>query len=325
MLVNLILRPEAFEPALFDTPGYFENALTLLRGILQNGLVLVDPEQNLRGRLIDAVKSIQNRYGQRLQALVAEICKPDKARSRIVRIDPNHFTAQAATGDTVARLRAIGLADAVVAEPAWATTQTPAADLLPLSEYTASNLEVMRIYMASELPPMGAVAGGNPHGLSFESLIIRATRFSRVLRFYDKQIGKMNRLRYFRLGIERIVELWTQNAHFPAGDLRVELYTVCDHSDPDDCTEKINTEIIKPLRARFPIRDYSLHLKTDNLHRFHARYLQTQCVSLGFDRGFDIMKTNDEIVPNLFVKLGGNCLDYLDDFRRAPAPKSKTR
>ena len=74
--------------------------------------------------------------------------------------------------------------------------------MIPVPDYGSSPVEAERRRCCEKLPPVDQMAAGE-----FDSLIGHATRYSRWLRFFDKQIGKGTNLSHFRRGLEKILRL----------------------------------------------------------------------------------------------------------------------
>ena len=154
----------------------------------------------------------------------------------------------------------------------------------------------------------------------FDRIIIGATRYTKWLRFYDKQIGKGNGLSRFRRGIERILALWTPHCYFPADQLSAELYTAVDKSiDPKYITQtayhRVRLELVESLSRQFGI-PIQFHFKEDTGQKSisHPRHLQTQSLAIMYEKGFDYIE-NDGSFSRTTIK-PDLCGTHLQEYRQ---------
>jgi hypothetical protein len=182
-------------------------------------------------------------------------------------------------------------------------------DVTPLGGYISSDFERKRHYCLDKLPPIDKMGPGE-----FDDLMIRVTRFSKRLRFYDKQIGKGS-VGGFRLGIGRILTLWISNAHFPRSTLSAEIYTCVQktHKPTEDVYKMILASLLRRLASdsRLPI---TLFFKEDSPLLTHDRYLQTDSVPVSFSKGFDYME-GDGSLHRCAVKIDNGAYEHLQDYR----------
>ena len=156
--------------------------------------------------------------------------------------------------------------DAVIAQPEeagrLATRLSSYPPAISMTDYIGSDFEAQRRRLFGSLPHLDHMEPGE-----FDRIIIGATRYTKWLRFYDKQIGKGNGLSRFRRGIERILALWTAHCYFPADQLSAELYTAVDKSiDPKYNTQtayhRVRLELVESLSRQFGI-PIQFHFKED--------------------------------------------------------------
>jgi hypothetical protein len=150
----------------------------------------------------------------------------------------------------------------------------------------------------------------------FDDHMIRCTRFSQRLRFYDKQIGRGSSLGGFRLGIGKIMALWVANAHFPRASLSVEIYTCVQKTNKaTDAVYRIILEsLVRRLAADHRVA-VTLFFKEDSSPPLtHDRYLQTNSVAVYFSKGFDYLE-QDGTLHRCTAKIDNGAYDHLQDYR----------
>jgi hypothetical protein len=321
MLMTAVVLPDAFDATHFADPSYHLNTEMFLRGIDSNGLILVDSEERLYHELCEAVDPLARLgKGKNTHALFEELLK--KRRQKVLRFVKTccSVNGSPSTADVATQVVGHCGADALLVDPASHPKVGAGAPLgcavIPVPDYHNSPFEAERRRCSERLPPVDQMPAGH-----FDDLIKRCTRYTRWLRLFDKQIGKANNLSHFRRGIERILRLWTSVAHFPKTELHVELFTVVDESSyasfpPAVAYRRVKTDLVDALAAAFGLR-IDLHFKKDDRSICHARHLQTQCLAISFEAGFDFIEEDGTLRRN-FVKIDGGCLDHLQEYRQLP-------
>lgn len=321
MLVSTVVLPESFSARNFADPTYHLNMEVFLRGIDTNGLILVDAEERLYEQMCDLVAPLANiGKGKVTHALFEELLK--KRRQKIVRFVKTgcSFNPNIKPSEVASCVAAQCKADSLLSDPEniaqlkGATVSS--VQVIPITEYSSSSVETERSRCVESLPSMDQMASGE-----FDKLIVGATRFSRWVRFYDKQIGKGNNLSRFRRGMEKILQAWTGAAHFPKDQLSIDLYTVIDESqhkkyEPPVAYYRVKGDLVDPLQQQFGI-PIKLFVKRDPDSKCHSRHLQSQSLAIMFDKGFDILEDNNTLCRS-FMTLGGNFTDHLQEFRKLP-------
>ena len=289
MLISVVIDPESFDRSHFATSGYREQAEILFRGLESNGLLLADSQSKLLDELDEKLSKLSTKDGQQLQIRFAEMRK--RPGHRLILVDPSRCDTRRCSGlhHVACTVRARCSGDTVVlGEPTFKEFQSrgiPCGTFTPLSRYIFSDLELERRRIMEQLPCIDQMRPGE-----FDDLISRSVRFSKTLRFFDKQIGKGGSLGRFKAGIERILRLWTLNCHFAKPTLRAELYTcVQDTHEPESVVHKRVLEwISQPLSIEFGV-PFTLYWKEDSSRISHDRYLQSDNVTLYFSKGFDFI------------------------------------
>jgi hypothetical protein len=324
MLMTAVVLPDAFAATHFTEPGYHLNTEMFLRGIDSNGLILLDAEERLYHELCDAVDPLARLgKGKNTHALFEELLK--KRRQKVLRFVKTHCSVNGSptTADVATQVVDHCVADALlvdpVSHPMFASGGSSGRTVIPVPDYHSSPFEAERRRFTERLPPVDQMPVGH-----FDDLIKRCTRYTRWLRLFDKQIGKGNNLSNFRRGIERILRLWTDVAHFPKSDLHVELFTVIDETGyakypPAVAYRRVRSDLVDALAVAFGLR-IDLHFKKDDKLICHARHLQTQCLAISFDAGFDFIE-EDGTLRRSFVKIDGGSLDHLQEYRLLPEYK----
>lgn len=316
MLVSAVLDPSAFEADCFDDL-YTSHAEGFLRGIQENGLLIVDSGRKLQDALRDQVKSpaLPIAYQKRLQILFEELLKNRKRRIVECPTAPNS-TASDNLLEVACNLKSETETDGLIvgSENFEKLRFDPKHrhGIVLLSEYRDSNFEEERQRYCDGLGPIDTLARSE-----VDEIIIRSVRFSKWLRFYDAYIGSGDRTSHFRKGIEYILSLWREHGFFAAEQSigSVEIFTRSAEQIRDDETDsakeskadrnqknyqKVVQELIEPLNEDFPWR-IKLSVKDDRDGIFHARYLETQHAVIRVDRGFDLFNQANEFKRNFFT------------------------
>lgn len=321
MLLSTVVLPESFSASHFADPTYHLNMEVFLRGIDSNGLILIDAEDRLYQQMCDHVEALANHAkGKTTHALFEELLK--KRRQKIIRFVKTEcsFTSNRQPSDVAACVATTCKVDSLLTDSAnqsqLAAATGGAVQVISVSDYIGSHIESERRRCVESLPSLDMMVAGQ-----FDKLIVSATRFSRWLRFYDKQIGKGTGLSRFRRGIEKISQLWVNAAHFPIDQLSVDVYTVVDESqykqfEPSVAYHRVKGDLIESLQQQFGI-PFRLSVKRDADSRCHPRHLQTQSLAIMFEKGFDILDDNGAFCRS-FMTAGGDFSGHLQEFRQLP-------
>ena len=309
MLVSAVLDPYVldFDDAYFDDL-YMINAEDLLNGIKKNGVLIVDSSRKLQNALRDRIKSqaFPMKYQKRLQILVEELLKNRKRRIVECPIAPNSTLS----GDLLriaCDLKTDTEVDGLIVRnnnfEALRFNPKYSDGIVPLSEYRDSDFEKERRRYCDGFGPIDMLSRSE-----VDEIVIRSIRFTKWLRFYDKQIGTGNNTSNFRRGIAYILSLWKKHGFFSSqqGIGSVEIFTCRDEHIPDDdiddVNRKIDRELMDPLKKQFPQwSPINLSVKDDTNGIFHARYLETQHAIIRVDRGFALFKQNGSFWRNFFT------------------------
>lgn len=318
MLMAATVVPDVFSPRHFADPTYHLNLEVFLRAIDSNGVMLVDADERLYEKLCDAVEPLAGiGKGKTSHALFEELLK--KRRQKVVRFVKTTCSNDRSRSDVeVATSLALQCnADVLIvdsSETARASSRMRA--VIPLTEYIESGVEAERRRCCEALPSLDQMATGE-----FDQVMANATRFSKWLRFYDKQIGKGTGLSRFRKGLAKVLDVWTKSAHFPKAELSVELFTVVDESayrqlEPSVAFHRVRGDLVEILQRDYGI-PISLSFKRDNDSICHARHLQTQSIAILFERGFDFVGDNGSL-SRAFIKIDAGSVSHLQEYRRLP-------
>ena len=315
MLVSAVLDPSAFDAEYFDDI-YTIQAEDFLRGILRNGVLVVDSGRKLQEELFKKAKSLPSNE-KRLQLLLTDILKEKSKRVHVSSALPSNASS-ANLLDLTRHLKAHTEADIlIVGDKDFEELRfNPEYNnhIFPLSKYRDSDFEKERQRYYDGLGPIDMLSESK-----VKDVIIRSVRFTKWLRFYDAYIGSGDNTSYFRKGIEYILNLWREHGFFATeqGIGSVEIFTCSAEQIRDDETDsakesklernqekyqKVVRELVEPLNSDedfpWPIK---LSVKDDPDGIFHARYLETQHAIIRIDRGFDLFKQNGELRRNFFT------------------------
>jgi hypothetical protein len=313
MLISVAVDPKSFDRELFANPSYRDHAEIFFRGLESNGLLLVDSEEKLLDELDNRLSDLGTKSGQQLQIRFAELRK--RRRRRLVVVDSRVCDTQHCAGahNVACKIRSKCGGDSVILDEAtfeeYRSREIPTQFFTPLSGYISSKIELERRRFMEQLPFIDQLHPGE-----FDSLMVRALRFTRVLRFYDKQIAKGESLGRFKDGIRKILELWTGDAHFPRSTLKAELYT-CEqrtHAAESDVHQRVLASITRPLATDFNLQ-FTLFWKRDSDRLSHDRYLQTENVPISFSRGFDFVEGGE--LQRCKIQVDNGAEDHLTEYR----------
>jgi hypothetical protein len=315
MMMTAVIHPEAFDQVHFASPGYRDQAEMLLRGVESNGVLLVDPDSRLLKELTTRIQGLNTKQGQQLQIRLAELQK--NHRKRVVILDRSKCKCKPGMKLRVASrtvLEACSCDTLIVDDASHSQLKldgVPVASLTLLAAYISSQFENRRHYCLDQVPPIDKMPSGE-----FADHMIRCTRFSQRLRFYDKQIGHGSSLGGFRLGIGTIMGLWVANAHFPRANLSVEIYTCVQktHKETNAVHFTILDSLVRRLAKDHGVR-VTLFFKEDSTTPLtHDRYLETGSVAIYFSKGFDYVE-RDGTLHRCTVKIDNGGYGHLQDYR----------
>ena len=332
MLVTAVVDPSAFESVYFDASDYGLHAEDFLKGILRNGILIVDSDNRIRDELLDRLRSVPIKYRQQLEGMLTHLIYSTK---KLIKCSPeNQRQVRGVSSlDLAIHLKNSFCVDALIAswqsiEHLRAKRELTSDDIL-LAEYRDSPFEEQR-RLYDNLPGIDTLGRDE-----VDDLFIRAVKYTKWIRFYDKQIGKGTNTSNFRRGIDYILDLWHNHGHFapkPSTSQRfcegIGIITCqgCDISDDDTEHEKeskmernmaslakVKDELIDPLRNKFPW-PIKLILKEDQDDIFHSRYLETQHIIIKVDRGFDLFR--GRVFKTNFLDINPAHSDHLKKCRK---------
>jgi hypothetical protein len=314
MLISIVIDPEAFNRDHFAVPGYRDQAEILFRGIESNGLLLSDSRSRLLDELEEKLMRLSTKDGQQLQIRFAELRK--RPGHRLILADSSRCQTEHCSGlhHVACTVRARCSADSVIIDqPTYEGFQArrmPCDSFTPLSSYISSDLELERRRYMEQLPFIDQMDPGE-----FDQLIIRSVRFSKTLRFFDKQIGKGDSLARFRAGVERILRLWITSAHYPISSMSADLFTCLQNThEPESVIHsRVLDRVTLPLSKEYGV-PFTLHWKEDSSRISHDRYLLTDNVALYFSKGFDFI--DNESLQRCKIQVDNGAALHLAEYRK---------
>jgi hypothetical protein len=285
---------------------------------------LIDPDARLLTELNTRVEGLSTKHGQQLRIRLAELQK--KHRRRVVVADHNKCKCKAGANllDAARAVLQACRCDTLIVDDSSNSKLRlggcPASSLTLLASYISSKYENRRHYCLDQVPPIDKMPIGE-----FDDHMIRCTRFSQLIRFYDKQIGHGSSPERFRRGIGKIMGLWIKNAHFPLSSLSVEIYTCFQKTNKatDVVHFIILDSLVRKLAADHRVR-VTLFFKEDSCPPLaHDRYLQTNSVAVSFSKGFDYVE-RDGTLHRCTAKIDNGAYDHLWDYRNLKDRKPPT-
>lgn len=317
MLVSAVVDPSAFDKKYFKEPdkSYKAHAEDLLNGVEENGLLLFDSEGILRKTLIKRIKSLPDPVGQQLRIVLAELLK-DKSKRFVTCCVSLNDTLPNDLLKLARYVKKTTKADVLIASPQSLETliseQENVEGVIPLSKYRDSDFEKCRRRYYGGLGSIDMLSKQ-----VVKDMIIRAIRFSKSLKFYDRHIGLRSNTCYFGAGIEYILSLWYEHGFFASDQDfgEVQIYACSADCIVEEDTdykkekkkkqnteqyEKIVQEIIMPIKKNFPC-PIEVVIKEDPENIFHARYLESEHAVVRVDRGFRLFEQGRKFRQNLFT------------------------
>jgi hypothetical protein len=317
MLMSIVVQPEAFASGHFESPGYRDQAEMMLRGMQSNGVLLVDSDRALLRALRDQIEALGTKCGQQIKVRFEELQK--SGRSRVV-VTQCRFNPSMPSYEASRMVYESVHADALVVDPVAGQQLRVGigADpqgLTPMGSYISSVCETTRHAYLEGLPSLDKMGGE-----VFSDHIARVARFSKRLRFYDKQIGTGNNLPGFRRGIGKILSLWAANAYYGKSALTAEIYTCVQLSGPkaalppEVAYSRIKDDLVVRLAdtAGLPIKFF---FKNDPGQLTHDRFLQTDSLAVYFSKGFDFLD-QDESLHRCSMRVDNTAYDNLREYRQ---------
>lgn len=299
MLVNAVLEPSALDADYFHKDkSYVLQTKLFLKGIESNGVLIVDAEKELRDAIIKEYKSLPDKPRDRLKPLMESIFVQNS--SKLIIACP--------LDDIPYRLRELTEADAlIVGDKSLERLKSAGSrsdNIVALSEYDESVFEQKREQYANGTKRIDTLPKSE-----VDSFIVKAIRFAKRLKFYDPYIGRRDlkgrrNTKRFREGIKYVLSLWHDHAFLASqkGFGGVDIFTCRPpRENIQEYYEAIEEDFAKPLKEEFPWIKITVIVKIDKRRIFHARFLETDRVIIGVDKGFDLFKPNGDFQPNFFT------------------------
>jgi hypothetical protein len=313
MILSSSIDPAAFNAELFASTSYKLQAEMYLKGVLSNGIIIVDPEGRIKQELITFIQLLPSTVGQQVKILIEEIMKHQK--KKIIACLPDSYTAKKSQKmiDLLLHIKQMCKVDYVITTDE--TIDKLKADLkhdkaiLSLTVYSNSHFENERRRFIEGILPIDMLSV-----MEIADVVSRSIKFSKWLRIYDKQIGTGDRTYYFKKGIKYILNLWKKDGYFVhLPEVMIEIFTCAKEKiriddgvyDSDrkmklnnEAINKIRSELVSTLKQEYGLK-VTLYVKDDQNAIFHARHLESQYAILLFDRGFDLFNSDGKFNRNI--------------------------
>jgi len=330
MLMSAVIDPDVILEKYFTKGGYSEQVKLFLRGIQSNGIILIDPTENIIKQLEKRILSLSIKYRQSILIYFEEILKNRKRILVKCKRSPGMFSTSLPLTLIAYNVKQKGNADCLfTTEDAinkYKDKFSRDNSIAPLSTYFDSKYEKMRFRLKDSLPSIDLL-----DVCDVEDIVIRITKYSKWLRIFDKQIGRGSNIGAFLKGIDFILKIWENNAYFNRQLEGVEIITCADEvihqwetryakSEKDKRNRvKINrimSDLIQPLRNKYK---FSIQLKViiDEERDIHARHLETQNSIVLIERGFDIFKSDGKFKRNI-LKMDYQSAPTLREYCKLP-------
>lgn len=311
MLMSSVLVPAALNVQYFSK-GYRDNLVGLLRGVKTNGILITDSRKKFTKRLLEEIGTLPVKYRQKVEAFIVEILKQ---KNLVVCCPPEGQQDDEITQaiSTFKRSKS----DAIFANSELLQIVDNLDGCIDIDDYSVCDFEDTRAGFLSTNSFLDQLERDE-----VDDLFIRATKYSRWIRFYDSYIGQgedSSHFRRFLRGVNYILELWDKHGLFSQHDgCEVEFITLPNHKTEYQDTNLLENVFMSPLKGRFP--NWQIHMSIKDAGRswksFHARFLQSQTAILQLDRGFDFIEKDGFVPTN--VKWARGELRHLQELRKFP-------
>lgn len=325
MIMSSAIDPAAFAVTNFGNNGYRNSAELFLRGIKENGVVIVDSNGQLEDELINNVNAIPLKYGQQIRIYLEEILKNKKKKLVKCKAEDSQILSQNNHKLQVYQIASKCGIDAVLTNDPIPNTKY-ACEVISITEYFNSSYESKRYIFSNNVPPLDQLSENIA-----EDVISRIAKYSKWIRFYDKQIGTGSNTSHFRNGLKYILNLYKKYGYYSNEVEWIEIITVEKENIDEEDTQmesarkldlniraykKVKLELLDPLSKEFGFQ-FKLKVKKDNNRIFHARHIEAQSIIVLFDRGFDLFTPNGQFKRNI-LKLDNSSFDHLRECRGLP-------
>jgi hypothetical protein len=285
-----------------------------------NAVLLVDPRAILFEDIHCAIEKLGIKFRQRLMVHLTELRKDlrqKRNRRTVVKVDQSKYGMDQ-NYDSLQKCLEVAKAsgaDAVfLSEEEIGIVSQNGVDVQVerMSEYYDTKFEEKRRAFVEGLPSLDKM-----QPKEFDDLVVRATRFSKWLRIYDKQIGKSsspNTFDNFGRGLERILRLWIQHCHFSPDFFEIITVSESRHGG-HETNRSVRKQLLK-LGEKLEIEN-RVSIKQDENGIFHDRFFQTQTIPVELERGFDFQK-KDGGMRRSWLKVAYDREEHLQECRNLP-------
>lgn len=306
MIVSAIADPSIFGAASVTDELTSREVVGLLRGILQNGVLLSDPSRQLiRDSMAEADTLSKQpggtQRGQRISLILQEIYKQNK--KYIVSCEEAKWNAAspATALDQIVAIHSHLKADVVVApvnlHVSLRNGLAIPTEIIAPQDISVSRYEALRIRIVTPDKPLDEMKL-----TEVEEHIGRAVKYCSVLRLYDyRMVARPRSTVKYRDGLRFVLAIWTKWCVVGDSSSRTaELYTVGNTKTQDgylsgaDAKARLVNDIIAPITAACSCHSTG-HVMDDNRNIFHARGFEARRRAFTIDPGFDALGLNGAI------------------------------
>jgi hypothetical protein len=300
MIVSVIADPAIFGPVNVTDELTSREVLGLLRGILQNGVLLCDPSRQLVREAMKAADTLSKepggtQRGQRISLILQEIYKQHK--KYVVSCEETKWNQANTTTviDQIIVLHGLLQADIVISpvqnHAALKRGLATNVEIISPQDISVSRYEGLRIRVFSSDRPLDQM---NP--AEVEEHIGRAVKYCSVLRIYDyRMVARAKSTYKYRDGIRFVVAIWVKWCVVGEVSSRtVELYTVGNTQTQDgfltsdEARTRLANDIVAPIKTGHGCHSTG-HVMNDDVKIFHARGFEARKRAFTIDPGFDAL------------------------------------
>ena len=306
MLISIVMDPTCLAPEILSCPEALSGAELLLRGVIDNGVLLASDSSQYVSSLASAASNLGTQMGQRVQPFIVEI---GKNPGRFVAAERSHHSGPARTMD-LSQLKRLALelcADIVVCRDVHdvgclSDLCRHDVEVCTLSDYGSSNTESRRwdwynTKRIDNLPPDQSVelAGRTLRYATEIAVVDRYVAQEAARAVKDGQIGE--RLELFVQALIYVAECWKKHSPYSLfGEPTIHLISIAGGSrkarsyvDPKN-VEKIIRKVVLQLDSNRSVGKLQISLKVDN----EPRLVKDRFVS-GMGRCFGVQHGIDDI------------------------------
>ncbi len=316
MIMSAVVNPKVFLEDNFDANNkYRDNISVFLQGIKENGILIDDSDGTIKKQLINYFLTLpMPKIGIKSKKIFEELCNQNSPRKFFV-LSNTYKTSGEEIDDLIHRVASENKADEEFDEN-------------KLLEYIQSEFEDKRRELSQYSKSLHQT-----EPTDIDEMLIRCVKFSKKLRFYDSQLGKISsnedyeeKCSRFCEGFCYIIKLWHDNICVSINNkdkLEVSINTpLFNREHKMRVKQIINNVIVGPIKKSCGV-SVDVYLKEDKEKIFHDRFLESDYALILFGRGFDLFKDKKNFRSNTIklMKFSSEHMSTVKEYFNLPTIK----